>query len=99
MTDPSTPVLIGGTEVTDPVRSLEAARARTRPRSGARPDWDLPTYRLLSVTDFAGGVAFEQMAAELGISARHARRLYHRPARRLALAAGLLVALVRLGPS
>ncbi len=44
-----------------------------------QPTQDLATFRLLSVHRLRkGGVGFDQIAAELGISARHARRLHRR---------------------
>jgi excisionase family DNA binding protein len=44
-----------------------------------QPIQDLATFRLISVHRLRkGGVGFDQIAAELGISARHARRLIRR---------------------
>lgn len=45
----------------------------------AQPDLSRPIYRLISVHRLRkGGVPFDQIAEELGISPRHARRLFHR---------------------
>jgi AraC-like DNA-binding protein len=45
----------------------------------AEADVSGPIYRLISVHRLRkGGVPFDQIADELGISPRHARRLYHR---------------------
>ena len=68
--------------VTDVV--LRSARWRERELALAEeisghPETSRAIHRLISVHRLRkGGVAFDQIAEELGISARHARRLYHR---------------------
>jgi excisionase family DNA binding protein len=81
--------VLSGVELADAWASLESVVGRSgqwRQREleiaetiFEQPSQDLPTFRLISVHRLRrGGVGFDQIASELGISARHARRLYRR---------------------